>query len=74
MLGQVDLLGQNHLALIEGALHLDILQLFTQIGSLLQQCNDTVLDFQVHVGALGDLLSEGTLGCDCELLATVERS
>lgn len=54
MLGHVDLLRQDHLALLQGALQIDVLNLLTQVHSLLNQSDNTPLDFHVDESTVGD--------------------
>jgi hypothetical protein len=70
LFGQVDLLRQDHLALLKWALEINILDLFTQIHGLLHQSDNTPLDFNVHDGTLGDSFVESTRGGNSEGLAT----
>lgn len=73
MLGQLHLFGQNHFTLLQRALHIDILELITEVDGLLDQSNETPLDLQAHSSALLDPLVEDTAGLDVENLATVEE-
>jgi hypothetical protein len=70
LLGQVDLLRQDHAALLKGALQINILDLVTQVHGLLHQSDNTPLDFNVHDGTLGDGFVESTRGGNGEGLAT----
>jgi hypothetical protein len=50
-LRQVNLLGQNHGPLLEGALQVNICELRTQVGRLPKEGNQSVFDFQDDIGA-----------------------
>jgi hypothetical protein len=71
LLRQIHLLLQRRLALLDWALQVDILDSVTEIGGLLDDGDEAVLDLQVHLGALCDVLAEGARCSNGQLLATV---
>ena len=71
--GQINVLGQAHLALLERALEVTLLYRFATIRVLVDECDEAVLDLQVHLETLTDLLLEVACGLDAELLATVYK-
>lgn len=72
--GQINILGQAQLALLERALEIRLLNGVTRIALLVDQRDQTVLDLQMHFGALADFLLEVTGCLDGELLAAVSMS
>lgn len=70
LLGQIDLLRQDHITLLQRALQINILDLVTQVHSLLHQSDNAPLDFNVHDGTFGDGFVESTRGSNSECLAT----
>lgn len=67
------MLGQNHLALLKGALQIHILNLVAQVHSLLHQSDNAPFDFHVHDGALLNGFMESTRGRDGKSLATGKK-
>lgn len=71
LLGQLDVLGQGGLALLDRALEVDVLDLAAEVGGLLDDGDQAVLDLQVHLGAFFDVFGEVTAGGDAEGHTTV---
>jgi hypothetical protein len=71
LLGELDVLGQRGLALLDRALEVDVLDGIAEVGSLLDDGNQAILDLQVHLGAVFDVLREVAAGSDAEDLAAV---
>jgi hypothetical protein len=74
LLGELDVLGQGELALLERALEVDVLDLSAEVGVLPDDGDQAVLDLQVHLGAIFNVLREVTASDDAEGLATVGLS
>jgi hypothetical protein len=74
LLGELDVLGQGELALLKRALEVDVLDLGAEVGVLSDDGDQTVLDLQVHLGAIFDILREVTASDDAEGLAAVPLS
>ena len=74
LLGELDVLGQGGLALLERALEVDVLDLAAEVGVLPNDGDQAVLDLQVHLGAIFDVFREVTASDDAEGLATVTLS
>lgn len=70
LLGQLDVLGQGELALLEWALKVDVLDLVAKVGSLPDDGDQAVLDLQVHLGAVFDIFRQVAAGGDAEGCAT----
>lgn len=70
LLRQVDFLRQGRLTLLDRALQIDVLDRVAEIGGLLDDGDQAILDLKVHDGALSHVLGERARGCDCELLAS----
>jgi hypothetical protein len=66
LLGELDVLGQRGLALLDRALEVDVLDLVAKVGGLLDDGDQAVLDLQVHLGAFFDICREVTAGGDAE--------
>lgn len=58
VLGQVDLLHDDGLALLYGALHLDFLDLVAEVDFHVDESDEAVLDLQYDVGAVFDVFVE----------------
>ena len=71
LLGKLDVLGQGGLALLDRALEVDVLDLVAEVGILLDDGDQAVLDLQVHLRAIFDVLRKVTAGHDAEDLTTV---
>lgn len=56
--GQIDILGQAQLALLQRALEIRLLNRVARIALLVDQGDQAVLDLQVHLRALANLLLE----------------
>lgn len=69
LLRQLDVLGEGGLALLDRALEVDVLDGVAQVGGLLDDGDQAVLDLQVHLGAVLDIFGEVTAGGDGENLA-----
>ena len=66
LLGELDVLGQGELALLERALEIDFLDLAAEVGGLPDDGDQAVLDLQVHLGAIFDVFGEVTASDDAE--------
>ena len=70
LLGQVDVLGELHLALLQRALQIRLLDCLASVGVLVDQGDQVVVaDCEVHLGTLLDLLAEVALGSNAESLS-----
>lgn len=74
LLGELDVLGQGGLALLERALEVDVLDLAAEVGVLPDDGDQAVLDLQVDLGAIFDVFREVTASDDAEGLAAVSLS
>jgi len=72
LIRQVDLFGDANLALLNGALELDVLDLLTQIGLGVDKTDIAVFNDEVHVGALLNRVLDGSGGFDRKSSSTVE--
>jgi hypothetical protein len=72
--GDVDVLGERHLSLVERALEVRFANRVAAVGFLVNEGDEPVLDLQVHLEALLDLVLEGARGLDRELLSTTNVS
>ena len=68
--GQVDVLGEGHLALLERTLEICLANRVAAIGLLVDEGDEAVLDLEMHLEALLNLVLEVTAGLDGESLAT----
>ena len=68
--GQIDILGQAHLAFFERAVEISLLNRVAAICVLVDERDEPVLDLEVHLEALADLLFEITCCFNRERLAT----
>lgn len=66
LLRDLDLLGQRHVPLLERALEVDVADLLAQVGLLVDQPDQAVLDLEQDLGAVLDVLGEGPVGDDAE--------
>lgn len=66
---EVNVLGQSLSALLERALEVDVLDGIAEIGGLTDDSDETVLDLQVDLCALGDVLLELAARSNRERLA-----
>jgi len=66
LLGQVDRLDDGQLALLDGALEVDVLDLVAQVRLRADQADVAVPDLEVDVGAVEDGLLDGALGLNLE--------
>lgn len=71
LLGKLDVFGQSSLALLDRTLEIHVLNGVAQVGILLDDGDQAVLDLQVHFGALLDVLREVAASGDAEDLAAV---
>ena len=62
LLGQIHILRQRRLTLLDRALEVDVLDRVAEVGGLLDDGYEAVFDLEVDFGALGDVLGEGA-GC-----------
>ena len=69
---ELDRLGNLKLALVDGALHIDILDLLAEVCSGFDKTNETVFDLKLDVCAFFDVFLDRTGCLDDEFLATVE--
>jgi hypothetical protein len=69
LLRHLDVLGDGLLALLDWALHVDVLDLLAEIGFRGEQLDEPVLDLDQHVGFFVDVFEEGADGGDAEDLA-----
>lgn len=69
LLGQIDILLNLNIAFVQRALQIDILDRVTQIGGLLDDRDEPVLDLKVDFGAFLDFLIELAGGGDSQCLA-----
>ena len=56
LLGELDDLGESHLALLERAAEIDLVDLFAEIDFLVEDADEAVLDLDVDFGAFFDVL------------------
>lgn len=70
LLGQLNGLGDSKRAILDGTLHVDILDLLAQIGLGADKTDQAVLDLQRDVCALFDGLAQGAGCLDNEVLST----
>jgi hypothetical protein len=63
---QIDILGQTHLALFQGAFEVAFLDGFAPVGVLVDQSDEPVFNLEVHFESLADFLREGAAGFDRE--------
>ena len=62
LLGQLDVLLEREVALLQRALEVDVLDRVAEVGRVLEDGDEAVFDLQVHFGALGDVLVQGAGG------------
>lgn len=70
LLRELNILGQAHGTLLERTLQVHVLDVLAEIGFLVDDANETILDLKVHFGAFFDVLGEDTRSLDCESGAT----
>lgn len=70
--GQVDLLCQDQIALVQGAFEVNIGKLIAEIGLLPDQSNQTIFDLEQNVSTLLNRLLQCTTGLDRESMATAK--
>lgn len=68
--GQIDVLGQAHLAFLERAVKVSLLDSLTSICVLVDERDDAILDLKVHGETLANFLLEVARGLDAKCLAT----
>lgn len=71
---QINLLSQSHLAFLQGALEVHILDLFAEIGGLLDQGNETIFNLKSDISAFLHPFLQVATGIDRESLATVVKN
>lgn len=71
LLRYLDRLGDRQIALLDGALQVDILDLFAQIGFGADESNQTILDDKVDVGSFRDWFKDGSCSLDNQLRAAI---
>ena len=74
LLGELDVLGQGGLALLDRAFEVDVLDLGAEVGVLSDDGDQAVLDLQVHLGAIFDVFREVTASGNAEGLTAVSLS
>jgi len=72
LLWKIDVLRQSHLALLEWAGEVDVLNGIAKIGGLSDDRDKTILDRQVDFGALLYVLAEVARGSNAEGVAAVD--
>lgn len=70
MRGQIDLLFQSHLALLQGAFEVNVLNLIAEIGSLFEKSDQAIFNFQGYRGSILHCLAQSSLGINGKGLAT----
>ena len=70
LLGKIDILGQLHGTLLQRTLEIDILQVVAQVGFLVDDADQAILDLQVHLCALLNVLGQNTRCLDGQSDAT----
>jgi len=73
LLGKLDVLGQGGLALLNRALKVDVLDLVAEVGVLLDDGDQAILDLQVDLCAVFDVLRQVAACGDAEDLAGLGR-
>lgn len=70
LLGQLDGLGEGQGAGVDGALHIDVLNLLAEVCLGADQADQTILDLQRDVCALFNSLGNGAGSLDDEVFST----
>ena len=70
---QIHVLRQRRLAFLDRTLEIDVLDRVAEVGGLLDDGDEAVLDLEVDLAAFGHVLAEGAGCCDCKFLAAVEK-
>lgn len=70
LLGDIDVLGQLHLALLDRTCHVGFLDRFAEVGFLVDERDEAVFDLEVHLRAFVDRFLELARGRDAEGLST----
>jgi hypothetical protein len=70
---QINLLSQSHLAFLQGTLEVHILDLFAEIGGLLDQGNETIFNLKSDISAFLHPFLQVATGIDRESLARERR-
>ncbi|KND87845.1 hypothetical protein TOPH_07470 [Tolypocladium ophioglossoides CBS 100239] len=70
LIGQVDLLGNLHVASLDGAFEVDVADLLTEVRLGVNKSDEAVLDAQLNVSTLLDGLLDSPVGLDDQLLAS----
>lgn len=73
LLGQLDLLLQDHVTLLQRAVEVNILDLLAEIGGLSDERDQTILDFQENGSTLLDSFAQGTRSLNGKSLTTIYR-
>lgn len=73
LLGKINILGQLHGTLLQRTLEIDILEVVAQVGFLVDDANQAILDLQVHLCALLNVLGQNARGLDGQSDATITR-
>lgn len=66
LLGQINLLCQDHFALFERTFEVNVLEFVAEVDCLFDQGDKAPLDLKVHSGTLFDPLEDSTLGADLQ--------
>jgi hypothetical protein len=74
LLRQVDRLGDDKLARLDGALEVHIPQLLAQVGLHVDEFDVAIFDLDVHIGALENRVLHLAAGFDDEGCATVNST
>lgn len=67
---QLHLLGNRHLSVLHGALHVDVLELVADVQFLGKQTNQPIFDLHEDLGALLDCLGKTAACFDREFIST----
>jgi len=70
LLGQLDSLGECHLAFLQRTAEIDLVDLFAEIDFLVEDADEAVLDLDVDFCAFFDVLGKRALSGDDEVVAT----
>ena len=70
LLGQVDFLGELHVALLQGTLEIDFVGVVAQLNFLVEDADETVFDLEVDLGAFFNVAGEVAGALDGEWCAT----
>jgi hypothetical protein len=71
LLGQIDILGDGGFALLNGAVQIDILDLFAEVCCCVDKPDQPIFDLKYDIGPFLDVLDECAGGLNGQFLATV---